>query len=112
MKANKSAIAFACLFLGLSFYPAGVYFSKMLSREPAPTNFSPWPTGRELITPLPVLIPGLLVIMGCIISVRLILQGFRAGGIKATLGWKTIHLWLGLLLLIYIIVSYGIVILL
>ena len=111
MKATRSALAFICLMSGVVLYPLGLYLSKVLGHRDTYPSFNPWRLDlfHDLMVPLPVIIPAVLVLIGCVFSVQVFIKTARSGGLRELFRFKTIHLWIGVLVLIYIILAYIVV---
>src|SRR6266498_2682441 len=108
MRTNKSKIAFFCLLAGLILYPFGLYLSKVAGHDDTYPNSNPWELDlfHDVVVPLPVIIPSLLIIAGCLFSVQVIVVIARDEGIAGLLRMKTLHLWCGAALFIYIILAF------
>ena len=111
MKITHSLLALVCLFSGVLLYPLGLLGSRVAQRHDTYSNFDPWRIDwfHAVIVPLPILIPAALLLAGCLLSIRTGFVIIRTEGVKGLFRLKTIHLWCGALLLIYVIVAYIVV---
>jgi len=108
MKPTRSSIALICLTGGLLLYPLGLYLSKQVSQRDVPAGLNPWGTNvlHDVLVPLPAAIPAALILIGCGLSLEILVNIARREGVRAMFRVRRSHLWLGVLILAYIVVAF------
>jgi hypothetical protein len=108
MKPTKSTLALICLICGLVLYPVGLYLSKAVAHQDRYSSLNPWRVDlfHDLVVPLPAIIPAALLLAGCVLSVQVSIGIARSRGVRDLLRYRTVHLWVGVLLLVYIVATY------